>query len=383
MEWSQRVWAMVLVYLGFLSSAMVIASSQTNPQEATSGTRAPDKRSPSSKPWSFAMSGDSRNCGDVVMPAIAAGVIHDQASFYWHLGDLRKISAPDEDFRQLKIVQGKSFTIEDYEKEAWTNFIDDQIAAFGTLPFFLGIGNHETIPPKTRAEFVQKFAKWLDAPELHEQKKKDDAASAETLTTYYHWIRDGIDFINLDNASREEFDAAQMKWLGGVIARDRGDESVRTLVVGMHEALPESISADHSMNEWELGQRSGRDVYQDLLKLRNGAHKRVYVLASHSHFFMDGTFNTEYWRTHGGVLPGWIVGTAGAQRYPLPPDYKDAKEAKTNVYGYLLGTVNPPGEPAGSIRFDFKQLDEDKIPPDVVNRFTAPFVHDCYAGNRR
>jgi hypothetical protein len=383
MEWSQRVSAMVLVCLAFLSPAIPIASSQTNPQQARSSPRSLDKRSPSSKSWSFAASGDSRNCGDVVMSAIAAGVIHDQALFYWHLGDLRKISAPDEDFRQLKMVQGKAFTIDDYEKEAWTNFIDNQIAAFGTLPFFLGIGNHETIPPKTRAEFVQTFAKWLDTPELHEQKKKDDAANAETITTYYHWIRDGIDFINLDNASHEEFDAAQMKWFEGVIAKDRGDESVRTLVVGMHEALPESISADHSMDEWELGQRSGRDVYQDLLKFQNGAHKRVYVLASHSHFFMDGTFNTEYWRTHGGVLPGWIVGTAGAQRYPLPADYKDAKEAKTNVYGYLLGTVNPAGEPAGSIRFDFKQLDEDKIPAEVVNRFTAPFVHDCYTGNRR
>jgi hypothetical protein len=383
MHWSQRASVIFLVCLALVSPVILIASPPTNPRQAMSSTRTPDKRSPSSKTWSFAVSGDSRNCGDVVMPAIATGVTRDQASFYWHLGDLRKISAPDEDFRQLKMVQGKPFTVDDYEKEAWTNFVDNQIEAFGTLPFFLGIGNHETIPPKTRAEFIQKFAKWLDAPELHEQKKKDDTASAETITTYYHWIRDGIDFINLDNATREEFDAAQMKWFEGVITRDREDESVRTLVVGMHEALPESISADHSMDEWELGQRSGQEVYQDLLKLRNAGHKRVYILASHSHFFMDGIFNTEHWKTHGGVLPGWIVGTAGAQRYPLPPDYKDAKEAKTNVYGYLLGTVNPPGEPAGSIRFDFKQLDEDKIPSEVVNRFTAPFVHDCYTGNRR
>jgi hypothetical protein len=151
----------------------------------------------------------------------------------------------------------------------------------------------------------------------------------------------------------------------------------------MHEALPESISADHSMDEWELGQERGRQVYLDLLKIQNEGHKIVYVLASHSHFFMDGTFNTEYWRTHGGILPGWIVGTAGAQRYPLPPNSNDAKIAKTNVYGYLSATVNPPGGPEGSIKFDFKQLDEDKIPADVVHRFTAPFVHECYIGNRR
>jgi hypothetical protein len=43
------------------------------------------------QPWTFAVSGDSRNCGDVVMPAIAAGVHQDQAAFYWHLGDFRAI----------------------------------------------------------------------------------------------------------------------------------------------------------------------------------------------------------------------------------------------------------------------------------------------------
>jgi hypothetical protein len=39
----------------------------------------------------FAVSGDSRNCGDIAMPAIAAGVRKDGAQFYWHLGDYRAI----------------------------------------------------------------------------------------------------------------------------------------------------------------------------------------------------------------------------------------------------------------------------------------------------
>src|SRR6266478_8883658 len=39
--------------------------------------------------WSFAVSGDSRNCGDIVMPGIAEGVRADKAQFYWHLGDYR------------------------------------------------------------------------------------------------------------------------------------------------------------------------------------------------------------------------------------------------------------------------------------------------------
>ena len=48
--------------------------------------------------WKFAISGDSRNCGDIVMPAIAAGVLKDGAAFYWHLGDYRAIYMFDEDY---------------------------------------------------------------------------------------------------------------------------------------------------------------------------------------------------------------------------------------------------------------------------------------------
>src|SRR5262249_22123510 len=131
------------------------------------------------------------------------------------------------------------------------------------------------------------------------------------------------------------------------------------------------------------GTESGRGVYEMLLKLQNHSHKLVYVLASHSHYFMDGTFNTPYWRSHGGVLPGWIIGTAGAQRYPLPLDVHDAREAKTNVYGYLLATVNPDGAPSGTIKFKFEEIKEDEIPDDVIQRFTKATVDECFAGNRR
>jgi hypothetical protein len=82
------------------------------------------------------------------------------------------------------------------------------------------------------------------------------------------------------------------------------------------------------------------------------------------------------------VLPGWIIGTAGAQRYPLPPAAGDAKEAKTNVYGYLLATVNPSGEAPGTIKFKFEEIKEGKIPDDVVQHFTKTTVHECFAGNR-
>ena len=169
-----------------------------------------------------------------------------------------------------------------------------------------------------------------------------------------------------------------MAWFEGVLARDTSDPAIKGIVVGMHRALPDSISAGHSMNESPVGTESGRRVYEDLLRAQTHAHKRVYVLASHSHFYMDGIFNTDYWRSHGGVLPGWIVGTAGAVRYPLPPGSPDARAAETNVYGYLLGGVNPDGE----IRFTFHKLNEGDVPAAVASRYTPEFVHWCFADNR-
>jgi hypothetical protein len=328
--------------------------------------------------WTFAVSGDSRNCGDVVMPAIAAGAQHDNAAFYWHLGDLRAIYDFDQDYKQLATASGVPLRIIDYESHAWDDFIENQITPFGSTPFFLGIGNHETIPPKTRQEFTIQFSDWLNTPELQRQRLKDNPKD-HRLHTYYHWRRGEVDFINLDNASADQFDKDQMAWFESVLRSDTADASIRTIVVGMHEALPDSISKGHSMSESPQGEASGRRAYGMLLEARNNSHKTVYLLASHSHFFMDGIFNTEYWRSNGGVLPGWIVGTAGAVRYALPPGTADAKAAKTNVYGYLLGTVHP----GGGIDFQFHELDEKDIPAPVSTRFGRSFVHDCFEGNRQ
>ncbi|HKW18959.1 MAG TPA: hypothetical protein VJO35_15735 [Terriglobales bacterium] len=334
--------------------------------------------------WTFAVSGDSRNCGDVVMPAIAADAQKHNVAFYWHLGDLRLISSPDQDFIQEHAREGKPIDLAMYEDTAWDDFIANQIKAWGDTPFFLGIGNHEVTPPKTRAAFVTQFRQYLDIPPLRQQRLQDDPQATEPRT-YYHWLSDGIDFIYLDNSVGSEFDAAQMRWIEGVLKQDEGDAAIHTLVVGMHEALPESISSNHSMDESPAGIETGRKVYHLLLKMQNDAHKTVYVLASHSHYYMDGIFNTPYWKANGGVLPGWIVGTAGAERYPLPPNARDAKAAKTNIYGYLLATVSASGETLGKmkIKFEFKELGEDKIPANIVERFTKPFVHQCFIGNRR
>lgn len=328
--------------------------------------------------WHFAVSGDSRNCGDVVMPTIAKDVERNDARFYWHLGDLRAIYDFDEDIKMR--AGAKPLSIFNYETGVWQDFIENQINAF-KVPFFLGIGNHETAYPKTRSDFLIQFADWLNMPTLQNQRLKDDP-NDRALRAYFHWQQNGVDFIYLDNATTDQFDKAQMRWFNQVMDRDKIDASIKTIVVGMHEALPDSISFDHSMSDYPNGTESGRVVYQRLLQAQNQEHKIIYVLASHSHFFMEGIFNSEYWNTHGGALPGWIVGTAGAHRYKLPPNAdKLAKQAKTNVYGYLLGTVNPPNAPEGTINFEFHELKEPDVSPDITAKFGADLVHWCFEKN--
>jgi len=319
--------------------------------------------------WSFAVSGDSRNCGDIVMPGIAVGVRADGAKFYWHLGDFRANYDFDQDLLASPEYRGKHLAISDYQRIAWTDFISQQVNPFADTPVYLAIGNHELVPPKTRADFLQQFADWLDAPTLRAQRLRDDPQD-HALRTYYHWIHGGVDFISLDNASGDQFDEAQLAWIERALARDESDASIRTVVLGMHDALPDSISTGHGMNESAQMERSGRRVYEDLLAFRSKTRKYVYVLASHSHFYLEDVFQ-------GSGLPGWIVGTAGAVRYKLPDNVEPGPGAQPDVYGYLMGTVHQNGE----IKFSFNQLKESDIPAEVNNRYPSGFPHWCFAHN--
>ena len=123
----------------------------------------------------------------------------------------------------------------------------------------------------------------------------------------------------------------------------------------MHEALPGSLGDSHSMSDSGQGARTGREVYEALLHAQNSAHKHVYVFASHSHFFMEDVFRTDTWK--GKVLPGWIVGTAGAVRYRLPPGVNAGSKAMTDVYGYMVATVGVDG----SISTSFQQVDAGRF----------------------
>ena len=88
------------------------------------------------------------------------------------------------------------------------------------------------------------------------------------------------------------FDSAQMSWFKKVLANDAKNSAVRSVVLGMHAALPDSSSAGHSMNDSAQEQATGRKVYAQLSAFRKTTGKNVYVLASHSHFVMNNVYNT-------------------------------------------------------------------------------------------
>jgi hypothetical protein len=325
--------------------------------------------------WTFAVSGDSRNCGDFVMPAIAASVKAEKDAFYWHLGDFRAISNPDQDLLAM-LPAGAELLKPDYQQRAWDDFLQHQIASFGSFPVFLGRGNHETIPPMTREGYVVKFSSLLDRPEIAAQRKSD-GANAAPLGPWYHWIHDGVDFITLDNSTHDEFTDAQLHWLRAVLDHDLAAHSgVHTIVAGMHEALPHSTGSSHAMDDWELGQRTGEQVYTWFHDAQT-AGKHVYLIASHSHYFAPDIYNTPFWQQKfKDILPGWIIGSAGAHRYLLPKESNPA--SKTNIYGYLQGTVHPDG----TIDFKLHELSEADLTDHKWPNAPQDAIHECVIHNR-
>jgi hypothetical protein len=331
------------------------------------------QNAPATGAWTFLVSGDARNCGDIVMPAIAETARKNNAAFYWHLGDFRRTYGADEDILNRPENIGKPPTIDEYHAMEWPDFIENQIRPFDPIPFLVGIGNHEVIYPKTRFEFLVTFGTWLDTPMLRAQRIID-SPDDPSVRTYFHWIDRGIAFYYLDNASNDEFNDVQLAWFDRVLARDVANPAIVTFVVGMHKTLPDGYNYDHSMNESPKSTDTGRRVYASLLAAR-GSGKRVYVLASHQHFYMEDVYGSQYLREHGGVLDGWVIGTAGATRYSLPTP--SPRVAMTNVYGSLLAKVAANGE----IKFEFQRLGERDVPDAVVRRHGSDLVRWCFESN--
>jgi hypothetical protein len=106
----------------------------------------------------------------------------------------------------------------------------------------------------------------------------------------------------------------------------------------------------------------------------------VYVLSSHSHFYLVDIYDTEHWRdpANGGVvLPGWVIGTAGAERYALPGEVTAGPDAREHVYGYLTGRVKRDG----TIGFGFHELGEPELQDVRSPDYRAEDVAFCVAQN--
>jgi len=324
--------------------------------------------------WTFAVSGDSRNCGDFVMPAIASRVRSEGDAFYWHLGDFRAMSGPDQDLVALN-AGGMALSPDEYREVAWDDFLAHQMAPFGDLPVFLGRGNHETFAPMTRDRYAFKFSAFLNRPEILAQNRSEGYDASPKSSPWFHFVKDGVDFITLDNASSDEFSYAQQTWLRRVLNHDLEPESgVTTILVGMHEALPHSTSSSHAMDDWVFGTESGEKVYKWFVAAQ-AAGKHVYLLASHSHFYSPDIYNTPFWQQSGTVLQGWIIGSAGAKRYKLPPTAKPGSE--THIYGYLRGTVHADG----TIAFDLKKISEEEMQATRWPKASKEAVHECFVNN--
>lgn len=325
--------------------------------------------------WTFAVSGDSRNCGDFVMPAIAAHVKAEKDAFYWHLGDYRAMSRqPDQDMAAM-LPAGKSLTTEEYYRIAWDDFLQRQINPFGSMPVFLGKGNHEDHPPMTPELYVEKFSALLNRPEIVAQRNADGSYAAPP-GPWYHWTEHGVDFITMDNSSKDEFSDEQLHWLRQVLDRDlKPGSGITTIVAGMHEALPHSTGSEHAMDDWERGVQTGDLVYTWMYDAQ-AAGKHIYLIASHSHYYSPDIYDIPYWKQHTKtVVPGLIIGTAGAHRYPLPRDAKPG--AKTMVYGYVQGTVHSDG----SIDFAFHELSEQDLVKVKWPNAPNDAIHECFVHN--
>lgn len=326
------------------------------------------------KTWTFAVSGDSRNCGDFVMPAIAAKVKADKDAFYWHLGDFRWMSQPDQDLLAM-LPAGEHLTKSEYQQRAWDDFLTHQMTSFGDLRVFLGRGNHEAVPNMTREGYIAKFATYLNRPEIVEQRNRDGSEAAPT-GPWYHWQEKGVDFITLDNATRDEFSDAQMHWLRAVLDHDLApDSGIKTIVMGAHEALPHSTGSEHAMDDWDFGERTGELVYTWMYDAQ-AAGKHVYLIASHSHYYSPDIYNTPYWKQRSKVVvPGVIIGAAGARRYPLPKNAHAG--ARTMIYGYLRGSVHADG----SIDFSLQELSEADLEKAKWPNAPDAAIHECFVHN--
>ena len=378
---------LILAITNLLRSVGKAAAPRTGTRTSTEGGTPiqPDlvSAAASAKSWYFTVSGDSRDCGDVIMPKIAASIAvkaqQMPVKFYWHLGDFRALYRMDCDWAKRKdeatkcakdhvpyeAIPKELQPTPEYLNAAWQDFVDHQVAPFEKIgiPVYLGIGNHELVK-RTRDSYTAKFNKWLVQPTIGKQQKADAKRKIPTRDsqTYFHFVMKGVDFISLDNANIYNavpetktddpgFSNAQLKWLAAILKADAANPSIRSVVIGMHAALPGSVSQRHAMDKTCESLCHGYQAYGYISAFKKSG-KSVLVLASHSHYVESNIYDTA---DHANdVLTGWIVGTAGAEQY------------RTQIkYGYLLVEVRKDGQ----LNASFQEVRADPADQSSITQY--------------
>jgi len=72
--------------------------------------------------WRLSFPRDSRNCGDVVMPTIAAHSAQFAPSFYWHLVAICGRSTKLMKTWRSQREQRQVLACDAYQRRAWTDF---------------------------------------------------------------------------------------------------------------------------------------------------------------------------------------------------------------------------------------------------------------------
>ena len=371
-----------LLALAAAAGLALAPAASAAPAAPVAGGPPPPETAPAKVVWSFALSGDSRDCGDLVMPKIAAAVAAEEApgiDLFWHLGDLRRMydidcdilkrTDPAYDCKGRPIAGLPDQAMGDYLNAAWGDAADRQLKPFGKTPVLLGIGNHELMG-RTRDDFRGAFQPWLTQKLLHVQRGIDAGRGIYTTEgdTSYHVVVKGVDLIYLDNADEKAFTAQQLLWLSRILAEDAKNASVKTIVVGLHAALPSSTWRGHAMDSSCQGICSGRQAYDLLFRARRLSgppekRKHVYVFSSHSHLYAENVYDTP---EHAGqVLRGWIVGTAGAQQY-----------SDVISYGYVRVDVNADG----TITPRYRPV--TRTAPPATGPSEEPLVDFCFKDNK-
>lgn len=331
-------------------------------------------------PWVFTAAGASADCGSAVMPAIAAASRAQHAAFHWHLGGFRHGSKVDKDALFLRVMQtpGGVPGILDYAGVAQGDVREHQIKLFAGERIYTTFGAPEEERPLTKYQFQITLREQFEYPELVAQRAADGdrLANGHGLSPpYYHWRERNVEFISIDTSSERWPEPAQQRWIERVVTRAIVDERIRTVVVATHEPLPHSRALEVDCPPRAVVERR-EGLYQTFARVA-AAGKRIYLLSASQHYFLNDLYATPYWQSaeHGAVvLPGVMVGTAGAERMLAPGSPPDAAPGD---YGYLRAEVAADGE----IRFAFVPLTRAELENAPGSDFEPGLGKACSEGN--